>query len=76
MWRPQRKDIFFVVGMLGIALEEARAFGEPSEALLLLFAGMIGLPFVIRADEARREGENPSPPDGTKSEPSLNGETP
>lgn len=74
MWRLQRKDIFFVVGMIGIALEEARVFGAPSEALLLLFAGMIGLPFVIRADEARQE--NPSPTDTPKSPPSLDGETP
>lgn len=74
MWRLQRKDIFFVVGMVGIALEEARVFGAPSEALLLLFAGMIGLPFVIRADEARQE-ETPSPPDTPKSPPSLDGET-
>lgn len=58
MWHPQRKDILFVVGLVGIALEEARAFGAPSETLLLLFAAMIGLPLVLRADEQHKE----SPP--------------
>lgn len=55
MWRPQRKDVLFVLGIMGIALEEARVFGNPSETLLLLFAAMIGLPLVLRADEHRRE---------------------
>lgn len=54
MWRPQRKDILFVAGLIGIALEEARVFGQPSETLLLLFAAMIGLPLVLRIDEAKR----------------------
>ena len=54
MWRPQRKDVLFIAGLIGIALEEARLFGPPSETLLLLFAAMIGLPLVLRADEARQ----------------------
>lgn len=57
MWQPQRKDVLFVVGLVGIALEEARVFGSPSETLLLLFAAMIGLPLVLRADE-QRQSEN------------------
>jgi hypothetical protein len=56
--RPERKDILFLLGIIGIALEEARAFGEPSETLLLLFAAMIGLPLVLRADEARKSSED------------------
>lgn len=55
VWRPQRKDVLFVIGLMGIALEEARVFGPPSETLLLLFAAMIGLPLVLRADEQRKE---------------------
>jgi hypothetical protein len=55
VWRPQRKDVLFVIGLVGIALEEARVFGAPSETLLLLFAAMIGLPLVLRADEQRRD---------------------
>lgn len=58
MWRPQRKDILFVVGLVGIALEEARAFGQPSETLLILFAAMIGLPIALRADERRQQRRN------------------
>lgn len=65
MWRPQRKDVLFVVGLVGIALEEARVFGEPSETLLLLFAAMIGLPLVLRADEMRQD--QPPSTDDTKS---------
>lgn len=58
MWRPQRKDLLFVLGLVGIGLEEARAFGQPSEVLLLLFAAMIGLPLVLRADEQRQSRDD------------------
>ena len=58
MWRPQRKDILFVAGLVGIALEEARVFGSPSETLLLVFAAMIGLPLVLRIDEAKRSSSD------------------
>lgn len=58
MWLPQRKDILFVAGLIGIALEEARAFGPPSETLLLVFAAMIGLPIVLRADERRQSSSD------------------
>lgn len=74
MWRPQRKDILFVAGMVGIALEEARVFGSPSETLLLLFAAMIGLPLVLRADEARQHESPPSTPDTTSGQSSSVGE--
>jgi hypothetical protein len=57
VWRPQRKDVLFVIGLAGIALEEMRLFGDPSETLLLLFAAMIGLPLVLRADEQRRSND-------------------
>ena len=50
-----------MAGLIGIALEEGRVFGTPSETLLLLFAAMIGLPLALRADE-RRQSKN-----GTKS---------
>lgn len=70
MWRPQRKDVLFVIGLIGIALEEARVFGPPSETLLLVFAAMIGLPLVLRADEARQST------DATRSGPgSSDGQT-
>lgn len=65
MWRRLRhlqwKDLFAPIGFIGIACEEMRLFGEPSETLLLLFAAMIGLPLVLRADEQRQSP--PSTPD-------------
>jgi hypothetical protein len=56
-WRPQRKDVFCVLGLIGVALEEMRAFGEPSQALLLLFAALIGLPVFMRLDDRRAKDE-------------------
>jgi len=68
VWRPQRKDILFVLGLVGIALEEARVFGNPSETLLLVYAAMIGLPLVLRADEHRKETRsNSDTPNGPRS---------
>lgn len=61
-FRPQRKDILFVAGLIGLALQESRAFGEPSEALLLIYAAMMGLPILMRADEGKTESP-PSMPD-------------
>lgn len=58
MWRPQRKDLLFVVGLVGITLEEMRTFGTPSETLLLVFCAMIGLPLVLRADDKRNDDED------------------
>ena len=57
MWRPQRKDILFVAGLLGIAYEAVfRSAERPT--LLLLYAAMIGLPLVLRADEERRDKDD------------------
>lgn len=53
MWRPQRKDILFVAGLIGIAYEAWSSGERPT--LLLLYAAMIGLPLVLRADEQRQE---------------------
>lgn len=52
MWRPQRKDILFVAGLVGIAFEAYRGGERPT--LLLLYAAMIGLPIILRADEQRQ----------------------
>lgn len=57
-----------MAGMIGIALEEARVFGPPSETLLLLFAAMVGLPLVLRIDEAKRSSS-----DGANGPSSSNG---
>ena len=71
-WRFQRKDLLFVVGLVGIALEEARIFGQPSETMILVFAAMMGLPIFLRADEKRES----SPPTGKNGPDSLDGRSP
>ena len=54
MPRPQRKDVLLVFGLLGIAYEAVwRSTERPT--LLLLYAAMIGLPLVMRADEERQK---------------------
>lgn len=59
-WRPQRKDVLFVVGLLGIGYEALfRSAERPT--LLLLYAAMIGLPLVLRADEERQDRQKDSP---------------
>ena len=57
-----------MVGLVGIALEEARFFGPPSETLLLLFAAMIGLPLVLRVDEAKKTSATTSGHDSSDGE--------
>ena len=48
--------MLFVVGILGIAYEALfRSVERPT--LLLLYAAMIGLPLVLRADEERQKDE-------------------
>jgi len=59
-WRPQRKDILFVAGLIGIAYEAYS--GSERATLLLLYAAMIGLPLVLRADEARQDEEKRDDP--------------
>lgn len=51
-----RDGVLFVTG-LGLLLWEALARGgaEPRPTLLAVYAGMMGLPFVFRADDARRK---------------------
>lgn len=56
MWRPQRKDILFVAGLIGIAYEAWSGGERPT--LLLLYAAMIGLPLVLRADEQRQDSQS------------------
>lgn len=65
-WRPEKKDVLFVIGLAGIALEEGRVFGQPSETMVLVFAAMIGLRFAMKADEQRVEEQPPSKPDTPK----------
>ena len=51
MSKNVRDGILFFAGLLGVAHQTIIGPAEPT--LLLLFAGMMGLPAVIRADEKK-----------------------
>lgn len=54
--RVTRDLVLFVFGLAGIAYETlAHGFERPT--LLLLFAGMIGLPPIIRGDEHHQDAD-------------------
>lgn len=54
-WQKITRDlILFVVGIGLIINEAVIRQGDPRESLILLFAGMVGLPAILRADELRR----------------------
>jgi hypothetical protein len=55
-----RTVLLFLGGMAGIAYETV-AEGTDRPTLLLLFAAMIGLPFVVRADQKSRPSEDERP---------------
>lgn len=69
MWRPQKKDILFVAGLIGLGLEETRLFGDPSEILVFAFLALMGVPLMLRADEAREKSHSSTrePPNGPSS---------
>lgn len=54
---------------MGIALEEGRVFGEPSETMVLVFAAMIGLRFVMKADEVKANGNGEPSKESKKNGP-------
>jgi hypothetical protein len=49
-----RDTVLFAVGLGGIVHETLIFDGDPRTQLLVLFAGMVGLPVAIRRDEGRR----------------------
>jgi hypothetical protein len=54
-WHLSRDTILFAVG-IGLTIYEALGHRGPERpALLVLYAAMMGLPFVLRADELRRQ---------------------
>jgi hypothetical protein len=57
VWKPQRKDILLVAGLIGIFYEAMRV-GPERPTLLLVYAAMVGLPLVLRADEHRQNGKD------------------
>lgn len=59
-WPFIRDVILFSAGILGVLHETVfTALERPT--LLLLFAGMMGLPAFLRADEKRRNGNGEKP---------------
>jgi hypothetical protein len=50
-----RDGVLFAAGLLGV-LHETLLGTQDRPTLLLLFAGMMGLPAFLRADEARKGG--------------------
>lgn len=55
MNKTVRDIALFITGIAGIAHETLIAH-TAQQSLLIVFAAMIGLPFVIRGDEGRRNG--------------------
>lgn len=50
-----RDLVLFIAGLLLTVNEAVLRDGSERPTLLILFAGMMGLPVVIRADEARQK---------------------
>lgn len=48
-----RDTVLFIVGLGGIVHEAFIRTGDPRPELLVLFAGMVGLPVAMRKDERR-----------------------
>lgn len=55
-WRTLRDVVLFVGGLL-IAGHETLLVSESDPQLLILAAGMMGLPGILRADGGRSSGE-------------------
>lgn len=60
-----RDSILFGVGLAGIVNEAFVRTGDPRPELLVLFAGMVGLPVALRKDERREQGSKADVDDGT-----------
>ena len=56
--KPTRDGVLFVGGLAGITYEYLLHEGEPRQAWLIFFGGMIGLPAFLRSDEARKGRKN------------------
>lgn len=55
-WQKITRDLVLFVAGLGLLFNEAIIRqGDPRESLLLIYAGMLGLPAILRADEMRRK---------------------
>lgn len=59
-FRVTRDGILFVTGIVGIIYETARE-GAERPTLLLLFAGMVGLPAFLQLDSQRNSHADETP---------------
>lgn len=59
IWNTRIRDaILFIVGILGI-INELFIMNEPRSSALLFLGSLVGLPFVLNADERRRTEKDP-----------------
>lgn len=60
-WQGITRDlVLFTVGVMLIINESVLRKEPPRESLVVLFAGMVGLPAILRADWLRRRNGNGS----------------
>jgi hypothetical protein len=61
---PLQRSVLFLSG-LGLVIHEAVIRTQDARwPLLVIYAGMMGLPLALRADDLRRALEPPPPPEG------------
>lgn len=54
-WSKITRDVVLLAAGLGLTINEALRAGPERPSLLVLYAGMMGLPAVMRFDELRRK---------------------
>lgn len=63
LWDKRVRDaILFVIGVAGI-VNELFLISDPRPSALLFLGSLVGLPFVLQADERRRRGTEPDSSD-------------
>jgi hypothetical protein len=64
-WPKISRDVVLFVSGLALIINEATRSGPERPYLLMLFAGMIGLPVFLRTDERRQQQRDRQPdPEG------------
>lgn len=61
VWRLLRDVTLFGSGLGLVVHEAAFKTGSVDYGLLMLYAGMLGLPVFLRADERRKDEPSPTP---------------
>lgn len=64
-WTTARDVLLFLAGLAGVAHETLIHSGGDRLGLLALFAAMLGLPYALRLDQHRQDGQGgaPAPPE-------------